>query len=254
MTKPVLLLAFTVAAAGCGGSSTSMTATPTPPDMASTGTGGGGPSIIGQHGTVVDYFKLTPLAGFTVTDGTNSTTTDDAGNWVLPLPVGSESAPTVTGAGYSTLQLVKVKAAADDVDLGPVPIPDTMSLALEASITGADTSKALVQVIIVPTGACKSLAGGTLTVISPPDAKVAYFTSGALPTASSFSDVVSNRPVAVVYDIDPAATALEVTMTHPSCKLAAADTTYKGAVFEGVGKLAAIEPGDFNATLALLAE
>jgi hypothetical protein len=253
MAKSALLLAFTLAAVGCGGSGSSTTGDTPPPDMTSAGTGGG-PSILGQHGTVVDYFKLTPLAGFTVTDGVNTTTTDADGKWVLPQPVGSELAPSVTGPGYSTLQLAKVRAVAEDIDVGPVPIPDVMSLGLEANILGADTAKALVQVIIQPTGACTSVAGGTLSVISPADAKVAYFSSMALPTASAFSDVTSNRPVAVVYDIDPTAAALEVTMTHPTCKLSAPDATYKGGQFDGVGKLAPIEPGDVNSTLFLLAE
>ncbi len=72
MSKPFLLLAASVVV-GCGGSNAKSA-----PDMASAPSDAG---IMGQHGQVMDYFNLTPLVGFTVTDGTNTTTTDAQGNW-----------------------------------------------------------------------------------------------------------------------------------------------------------------------------
>jgi hypothetical protein len=247
MTKPFLIL-VAAGVVGCGGGGNGSTTSAASPDMAP------GASIVGEHGQVVDYFKLTPLAGFTVSDGANTTTTDANGNWVLPAPMGTDLAPMVTGPGYSTLHLATARAAGTDVDYGAIPIPDTSSFALELSLLGADSSKALVQIIVVPTGACTSVAGGTLTVTSPSDAKVAYFaTSSNLPTAAQFGNTVANRPVAVVYDIDPEKP-LTVQMIHPTCKLAASGTAAKGAAYNGETTLLPAEPGDNNSVLALIAE
>jgi hypothetical protein len=244
MTKPSLLI---VAASliGCSGSKG---ATGEMPDLAPPST-----AIVGQHGQVVDYFSLMPLSGFTVTDGTNTTTTDADGKWVLPAPMDVDLAPTVTGPSYSMLQLAMAKAVSTDVDLGFITIPSTDTFTTELNILGADTTKALVQVIIIPTGSCTSVAGGTLTVTSPANAAVAYFSTAALPLATQFYDTKQHRPSAVVYNIDPGAT-LEVTMNHPTCKLSAAGTPYAGAVYEGVAKMAPSQPGANNAAIVLLAE
>ncbi|HEX6838299.1 MAG TPA: hypothetical protein VF334_17100, partial [Polyangia bacterium] len=161
MTKP-LFLVMAVAVTGCGaGHGTG------PADLAPAVPDGG---IVGQHGRVIDYFNLTPLAGFTVTDGANSTTTDANGEFLLPAPMDTDLAPTVSGPSYSTLELAKIQASATDVSLGDVPIPSSATFLSELSLTSADPSKALVQVIIVPTGNCTSVAGGTITVTSPADA------------------------------------------------------------------------------------
>ena len=243
MPKSALLLACTVAA-GCGGTQAAS------PDLAPMQDAG---ALEGQHGQVIDYFNLTPLAGFTVSDGTNTTTTDAQGNWVLPLAVGAESAPVVTGPSYSRLQLAKVKAVASEVDVHQIPIPSTATFSSELSILGADSAKALVQVVIVPTGACTSLAGGTLTLVSPKSAALAYFSPSGFPVATQMYDTTGNRPVAVVYDLEPT-DSIELTMSHPTCKLSAAGASHDGATFEGLGPLAPSEPGDNNATLVLLAE
>ncbi|HEX6837344.1 MAG TPA: hypothetical protein VF334_12270, partial [Polyangia bacterium] len=195
---------------------------------------------------------LTPLAGFSVTDGNNTTTTDANGEFVLPAPMDVELAPIVTGPKYSTLQLARVKAAAADVELGPITIPSSSTFMSEMSIINADQSKALVQVVIIPTGACTSVAGGTLTVTSPPGAAVAYFSASGFPVGMQMVDTMQHRPSAVVYNIEPGAT-LEVTMSHPTCKLAPAGTAFDGAVYAGV-KVSPTEPGDNNSAMVLLAE
>ena len=245
MRKPLsLLVAATLI--GCGGSqpNTSMS----PPDMTPAST-----AIVGQHGRVVDYFNLTPLAGFTVTDGNNTTMTDSDGQFVLPAPMDTALAPTVTGPSYSMLSLAAAHATDTDVDLGPITIPSSATFGTELSVIGADTSKALVQVIIIPTGSCTSLAGGTLTVQSPAGASVAYFSTSGFPVAAAFSDVMSHRPSAVLFNLEPGAD-IEVEMSHPTCKLAPKGTAYNGAVYDGVAKTVAAEPGDNNEALVLLAQ
>jgi hypothetical protein len=248
MTKSDCMLASALMLLGCGGSGTSSS----PPDLAPAAADAG--AIEGQHGQVIDYFNLTPLAGFTVSDGTNSTTTDAQGRWVLPLAVGDASAPVVTGPSSSRLQRAKVEAAASDVDVGQIPMPSAAGFMSELSILGADQSKALVQVVIIPTGACTSLAGGTLTLESPASAARSYFSPCGFPLATQIYDTMDNRPVAVVYNLDPSATEIELTLHHPTCKLSAAGAARGGAKFEGLGTLSPSEPGDNNATLVLLAE
>ncbi len=162
-------------------------------------------------------------------------------------------APTVTGPSYSMVQLAKAQAAGTDVDLGPIAIPSTASFATELSLLTADQTKALVQVIIIPTGSCTSVAGGTLTVTSPADASVAYFSASGLPVDIKFNDTTAHRPSAVVYNLDPSAT-LAVTMNHPTCKLSATGAVFDGAAYEGVAKLTPVEPGDNCSVLVLLAE
>lgn len=245
MRKPLWLL-VAAGVVGCGGGQG--TGTTGAPDMTPANT-----SIVGQHGRVVDYFNLTPLAGFTVTDGANNTTTDADGQFVLPAPMDTSLAPTVTGPSYSMLQLAGAHASADDVDLGPITIPSSATYGTELSVIAADTSKALVQVIIIPTGACTSIAGGTLTVQSPAGASVAYFSPSGFPVADVFYDVVSHRPSAVLFNLEPGAD-IEVEMNHPTCKLAPKGTSYDGAIYDGVARTVAAEPGDNNAALVLLAQ
>jgi hypothetical protein len=245
MSKPSLLL-VAACVLGCGGGHG--TTPTTGPDMTPATT-----TITGQHGRVVDYFNLTPLAGFTVTDGANTTMTDADGQFVLPAPMGTSLAPIVTGPSYSTLQLATAHAADTEVDLGPITIPSSATYGTELSIIAADTTKALVQVVIIPTGACTSVAGGTLSVTKPAGASVAYFSPSGFPLATQFYDVMSDRPSAVVFNLEPGAE-LEVQMSHPTCTLAPKGTAYKGTVYDGVATTLPAEPGDHNAVLVLLAQ
>jgi len=59
--------------AGCAGSNSKGGAV----DMSAADMGG--PVIEGEHGRLVDYFSNMPLAGLTVTDGSNSVTTAPTG-------------------------------------------------------------------------------------------------------------------------------------------------------------------------------
>jgi hypothetical protein len=230
-------------ALGCGGKSQTAGSA----DMSN---GIDGPVIIGQHGTVIDYFTGNALAGFAVTDGNQSTTTDAGGNWTLPAPVGAALAPVVTGPSYSNLFLPGATAAGVDVDWGPIPIPSSNTFMLEQNLVKADSTKALVQTTIVKTGSCTSVAGGTLTVNSPAGTSVAYFNTQGLPTATSFADVTLHRPVAVVFNLPPGAN-LDVTIQHPTCAQLPPGTTVHGATLTGQVKTLATEPGDNNSSLVI---
>jgi hypothetical protein len=211
------------------------------------------PAIVGQHGTVVDYFTLQPLAGFTVTDGPNSTTTDAAGKFVLPAPAGVVLQPVVTGPNYSTLQMPAAMADGDDLDRGAIPIPSSMTFGTEQQILTSDATKALVQVTVIRTGACASVKGGTLTVNSPAGVAVGYFDTSGLPLASSFNDTDDNRPVAVLYNVTPGEK-ISLSLSMPSCTQAPAGTAVSGADFTGDIVTLPCEPGDHNTALVVVVQ
>jgi hypothetical protein len=220
----------------------------TPADMSSA------PVIMGQHGKVVDYFSATPLAGFTVSDGASSTTADANGEWVLPAPSGANLAPVVTGPDYTRLYLPEGTATGVDVNRGVIPIPSTQSFALAQSLLSNDPAQAVVYLTLIPTGACTSIAGGTVTVTSPAGTSVRYFTTQGLPTStSSFVDVDSakNRPAAVIYNVTPGAE-LQLTVNHPTCTVAPSNTPLAGLTLTGKVTTVAAEPGDNNSSLVLV--
>jgi hypothetical protein len=112
---------------------------------------------------------------------------------------------------------------------------------------------ALVHVVVVPTGSCTSVAGGTLTVTSPAGAQVMYFATTGYPSTSqtSFADLHDGRPVADIYDATPGAT-LTVQVSHPTCTMVPFPAPYGGGTLTGVVPLAASEPGDANAAMIIV--
>jgi hypothetical protein len=245
-------LALALMALGCGGK------------MGGTGGGGSpdmstavdmGPTIIGQHGVVIDYFTNAPLAGFTVTDGQNTTTSDASGNFLLPAPMGATLAPTVTGPMYSTLHLAEATVSSVDVDWRAIPIPSSSTFGLEQMIVGNDQSTALIQITLLKTGACTAIAGGSVTVNSPAGALVKYFTTQGLPTAPSFQEVDAslNKPAAVVYNVPPGQQ-IDITINHPTCKVVSRAQPINGLLLSGNVATAATEPGDVNASLVYVLE
>jgi hypothetical protein len=193
-----------------------------------------------------------PIAGLTVTDGPNTTTTDASGNWTLPTT--GPLAPVVSGDMFSTLQLPQAVAGSVEVDEEAIPIPSSSTLGLEQQIVNADSSQAMVQVTVLQQPTCPSIAGGTLTVDSPAGASVAYFTAQKLPNGTGFIDgTTEHRPVAVVYNLTPGAE-LEITLNIPGCTQAPPNTKFGHATLTGTVATQALEPGDHNSSLVLIAE
>ncbi|MDB4969961.1 MAG: hypothetical protein JWN44_5650 [Myxococcales bacterium] len=251
--SPVVLTLALLSAVGCGGSGSTMTSGSNP-DMSS-GVVDAGPTIEGQHGTVIDYFSNMPLAGFTVSDGNNTTTTDANGGFLLPAPAGVALAPTVSGPMYTTLHLPEAMAAGVDVNRGAIPIPSSSTFMLEQQVLSNDQTKALVQITVLKSSTCASIAGGTITVSSPAGASVKYFTTQGLPTGTAFAevDVARNKPVAVVYDVEPGEQ-LELTITHPTCTVAPRSKPVDGMLLSGHVLTTATEPDDHNSSLVFLLE
>jgi len=228
--------------AGCGGSKTNNNT----PDMATADMSG--PVIEGEHGTLVDYFSMMPLPGLTVTDGTNSTTTAADGSFVLPAPMGATLSPFAGGPNYATLYLPEATAASIDVNRGVVPMAQTSNFALEQSILANDQTKALVHILIFKTGACASLANGTITVNAPAGAKLAYFGTNGLPTSTTMFDIAAPKPAAVVFDV-PADAALDLKIDVPGCTQIPFGTAMNGMTLTGKVPTPATEPGDQTGSL-----
>jgi hypothetical protein len=228
------------------------------------GEGGGTQSTVTEHGIVYDYGtlltsgNLVTVEGLTVTDGSQTTTTDAQGNWSLTVPLGATLAPVVTGTSkgdpYSNLILPTATGAASDLDWGNIIIPDQSTFQLERVTLGSDDSQAVVHVVVVTTGSCTSVAGGTLTVTSPPGAKVNYFDTQGYPTASQTSFVdppVPRRPVADIYDLAPGAQ-IAIQVNLPTCHQVPYPATNAGGTFSGQVTTKAAEPGDNNSALVVL--
>jgi hypothetical protein len=214
-----------------------------------------GSSIV-EHGTIVDYLTLRPVAGLTVADNGVTTKTDSAGAWSLTVPAASMLQPVVTGPSYTHLLFPDSVASGADVDFGTSVMPDSSTYNLEQnSLSKFDPAKALVQVVLIPTGNCKSVVGGTAKVISPAGASLTYFSTAAVPSEdeTSFQDVKPNRPVIVISDIDVGAD-LVVQIDHPTCQQMAFPSTYAGKTYSGNVRTEAAEPGDINAALVILME
>jgi len=211
-----------------------------------------------EHGTIVDYFSLKPIAGLTVADNGVSTKTGTDGKWSLTVPTNAKLQPTVSGGTYTQLYFPDSvpSTAAADVDFGTSVMPDTSTYKLEQdSLDGFDTSKALVQIVLITTGNCKDVTGGTATVKSPANARLTYFSEAGIPAAAEtmFEMVRPNRPVVVVYNID-VGSELAVQIDHPTCKQVPFPATYAGKTYSGKVRTAAAEPGDTNAALVILME
>ena len=227
------------------------------------GSSGAGATVT-EHGIVYDYGTLlatgtlATVEGLTVTDGTQTTTTDANGNWSLTVPLGSTMAPTVTGTSkgdaYSFLMFPSATAAGTDLDWGNIIIPDQSTFSLERVTLGSTDTDAVVHVVAEITGSCTTVAGGMLTVTSPPGAKVNYFDTQGYPavTQTSMQDPpVPGRPVADIYNLSPGAQ-LAFTLTHPTCHLSPYPVTVNGGTFNGQVTTKAAEPGDNNSAINIV--
>jgi hypothetical protein len=211
--------------------------------------------IVGQHAKMVDYFSGMPVAGLTVTDGTSSTTTDANGEWLLPSPAaGQLSSPLISGTGYAPLHLPYATAGADDMDRGTIVMATTQNFMTEQQILSFDTTKALVHVAIVKTGACTSVAGGSLTVSSPSGTSLTYFDASGLPLGSQLVDAAPTKPSAIIANVMPGSS-LGISLTHPTCTLApAGSATVAGVTFNGQTPTVAADPGDNTSVLVLVVQ
>jgi len=145
-------------------------------------------------------------------------------------------------------------ASDSDVDMAKIVIPDTSTFSLaKAVLPSFDEAKAIVWLVVVTRPSCASAEGGTVSVASPAGGAVAYFTTTALPSSSvtTFQAVSPGRPVAALYNLDPAGS-LSVTIDHPTCKMAAYPAEYDGRTYTGAVRLDAAADGHNSAIVAVL--
>jgi hypothetical protein len=244
MRESSLLLAGLIAAAGCGSKSGGATDAGAA-DLSAT-------PMITEHGVMLDYDSLMPVAGLTVTDGDTSTTTDAMGQWSITHRA-SMLAPVVTNASYSKLIFPLSTAVGTDVDFGPQVIPTANTYNLEEVVLAQDTTKALVHVVMLTSGACTDPSGGTLTLVSPTDATLIYFAASNYPdtTAKTTQKVTPPRPVAVLMNVTPGAD-VKLTFQHPTCTQVAFPATFNGKAITGTVPTLAAEPDHINSALAMV--
>lgn len=243
----VLLGCASFGAAGCGSDDATSSAAPT--DAGATDTGApdlGVPSVV-DHGTVQDYGSGKRLPGITVTvGGVYTATTDAKGEYRLTLPKDKPMSLVLTGPGYVKTILAELGLSADLDRTIPLPPLSLFHLG-QSALDGYDTTKGIVYLLVRTTGTCATADGGQIAVVSPAGAKLAYF-DGKLPDAALTAITKSgdpDQPVAAVYNV-PAGSAVDVTVTHPTCKHAAFPVTVSGITYNGK---VAVEAGDVNSVL-----
>jgi hypothetical protein len=244
MGKRLLFLAGLIAASGC-----------------SSKTGGGtdaGASdlsaapMVTEHGVMLDYDTLMPVAGLTVTDGTATATTDTMGQWSITQRA-VMLAPVVTGPNYSKVVFPLSTATGTDIDFGPQVIPTANTYNLEEVVLAQDTTKSLVHLVALTGGACTDPSGGTLTLTSPPGATLVLFDPSGYPTttATTTQKVMSPRPLAVVINVTPGAD-VAFTWQHPTCTQVPFPATFNGKAISGKVPTLAAEPEHINSALAFV--
>jgi hypothetical protein len=238
------LIAGLIAASGCGSKTVAMMDAGSP-DLTA-------PPMVTEHGVMLDYQSLMPVAGLTVTDGAASAMTDAQGMWTMTVPAGA-LAPVVTGPSYSQDIFPSSTSAASDVDFGPQVIPTAAAYNLEQILLSSDNTKALVHLVALPSTTCTDPSGGTVNVLSPAGAMVAYFAASNIPdpALTATQTVMAPRPLAVIYNVTPGA---DVTFEfhHPTCTQVPYPTTFNGKVLSGKVPTKAAEPDHVNSALALL--
>jgi hypothetical protein len=204
-------------AAACSGASTS------------NGSAGNG-SLVTQKGRTVQYIPCntspSPVAGATVTVGSNSTTTAKDGTYSLPVPAGTPFTMTVEKTTSNPndptdLKYVKLIEAEDTVtasyERGDTKLvsADTAGL-LSSALPNYDTSKAVITIELVKTGSCTDV-GGTTVSVSPAStgALTEYPASCISPDSPNTSATDAIFPGAVIYNLVPGTQT--VTAKSPKC-------------------------------------
>jgi hypothetical protein len=202
-----------------------------------------GPDHVVDRGTVTDYGSGNPLKNITVSEIGLTATTDPSGTFSLTVPKNTPLDLVVSGGEYTKTLIGQLSLSAD-FDRQEIPIPQLgLFHVAQAALDGYDTAKGIGYLLVEPTGSCKDVGGGTLKVNSPAGATAVYF-KDKFPDAmqTSFASVVGHLPVAAVYNVPPGA-ALDLTLTHATCKQKPFPATVAGVTYSGKVN---VEGGDSN--------
>jgi hypothetical protein len=239
----VLAALVAVAAAGCSsapssGGSTGGTSPTKTPSGGTTATGtpsGGTPSegsqAVTSSGTIIDYNSKAPVAGAVVSAADQTMTTGADGTFSLTLQKGEPFQLSVVSDGYATLLQQQTALEADYAAGSITIVPQGLAGILTALLPGYDKTLGVLSIDLVPTGACTSEGGATLSVSPAGTAQVAYF-SGGMPSSSLTSVEAGQFPSAVIYNVQTGVQ-LDVTVTQATCKEVAFPYTTGGVEYTG---------------------
>ena len=212
-------------------------ATPTPrnpQNPASTSTSP--PATALQQGTIVDVESGWSVPNALVRVGDATTTTDQAGNYALPVETRAPFATLVSAAGYLpvTDQWTVLNVSADR---SPTPLFSTARAdAILGALDSYDATLGVLLIQVVAIGDCKAISGAQISA-SQANAKVAYFSAG-LPQAGRTYAAGVGIPSAIVYNLVPGA-AVDVTVVSPWCATADRPVTLDNVTYYEVVPVAA---------------
>lgn len=202
------------------------------------GTDGGGNDVapgttFNQTGQIVDFTSKAGQPGMVVSGGGNSVTTDTKGNYTLPVPKNTPySMQIASGPNANTTYLTLNEQewqVTGDVDRGKTSAVSngTENLLKSILVPQPDPTLSVLTVQVIPTGACKSATGSTVSVPGLPAADAGadaaagatvhmdYF-SGGFPSQSATSVTDGEVPSAIIWGLPATASFSTVTVTPPA--------------------------------------
>jgi hypothetical protein len=186
-----------------------------------------------EQGTVAAYPGGAAVANATVTIGALTATSDSSGKYTLAVPIGTPFSHLVTADKYTKSYFAERIMTGDFAEIESIPLQATFDIG-KGALAGYDATKAVVYVIVQPTGSCTDVSGGTLTVNAPSGTTTVYF-SGYLPSTSQTSFQKPPKPltpVAVVYNVPPGSK-LDLSIAHPNCTMVPMPATVGNVTYTG---------------------
>lgn len=239
LTVALYLLALSVGAVGCSSKSSNNPGTSDSGTSEAGDEDSGSPAgTIKDNGNVTTYDDngKTPIKNAPLVEGDATGTTDDKGNFTLTIPAEQPYSlvikpPPGTSTQYVTTYMPEIIAHGDNNRPKiMVPSVDTFHLA-QGALPGFDTSKGVIYVVVYATGSCASIAGGTVSVVSPADAKLVYF-DGALTSTAATKFADDHIPGAALYNVTPGAD-VKIEITHPTCKMREFPAAHENVTYTG---------------------
>jgi hypothetical protein len=149
----------------------------------------------------------------------------------VTLTIGTAFELSVAAPGYATLLQQSTSLSANYAAGKITLVPSTLARILTGYLTGYDDTLGTLSVDLVPTGACTSIQGATVSVSPAGSAKVSYFSAGT-PSPDLTSAQAGQFPSAILYNVDPGVQ-LSVTVTVPGCTQVPFPFTQDGVDYTG---------------------
>ena len=195
----------------------------------------GGPVVNGdqvtQRGIIVDYDTKKPVKGATITAAGQTVVSDVTGAYQLVVDKGQPFTMEVSMEGYA--KLIEQETTIDaDFDKGKTSFIATPTAnLLLGTLDGYDATLGVLSVQLIPTGACASEDGATITV-SPAGAALVKYLYAGIPSSRKGAVVAGQFPSAVVYNVQPGAS-VTVGATVANCTVAPFPITKDGVTYTG---------------------